>query len=442
MDTTWIKMLKAFGKEHKQGEQYEVDTEFATQLIETGYAEKAQDPTADLLTKLEKSFEKQQADTIEKITETINKSVKASIPAVAKSEDKGSLGEWLSCLGKMSNWYAQNKDQDGTKREKAFNMLNDKYKANYNQTTTTQGGFLVPVQYENELIYQSGFETAVFPNRVKPRAMSGKIDNFPTLDQTITPSGGNSAFIGGVTVAVVAEGTAPGSHTLAAYKQIQLTAKKLMATSQASTEVLENNNIGLEQRIKDDFSRAALSFLDYKAINGAGGSGDYTGVLNHAATITVERTTANRIKYADLANMYSKLTTGGLGSAFWLVNPNSFAEFLQVADAAGNAVWLPGSSAFAGPQLTFLGLPVVRHEGMPSKGSEGDVILFTGNAYHVGVNGALRVDVSDQFAFTSDLMTYRFTYRLDMIPALTAPILLQGGGSVSPFVQLSSVVAS
>lgn len=438
-NTTWVEMTRNF-KEYKKGEKYLLDDASANELIDAGLAAKSTDPANDIYVKFENTLKAREQSIVDKINEAVSHPVDVKLPAVARDE-KLSVGEFAVALGKTVSRNTSAED-----KEKAHNLLNNKYgkKSNLNQGTSTAGGYLVPQYWLEELIYQSGYEGAAFPDRVTIFPMESNILHLPTLDQTVTPSGGSSAMYGGVSVAIVAEGTAPSQNTQPAFKSTQLTAKKILATCQVTRELLDNSPISVEPMIQMLFGDATKAEINYQIVNATGGGSALLGVLNNSATISLNRTTANEITYADVCNMYSHLTPAHLNSAKWFVNPLALSQLFQMTDKSGRAVFLQGfQSAYDKPRNSIFGLEVVVTEAMPTLGSTGDIMLFSPQAYFVGVNKQLTIDASEHYAFTSDIITYRMTMRLDGAPALTAPIYLMDGISqVSPFVQLSSTVIS
>jgi HK97 family phage major capsid protein len=93
--------------------------------------------------------------------------------------------------------------------------------------------------------------------------------------------------------------------------------------------------------------------------------------------------------------------------------------------------------------LSLFGIPILRSEALPALGQSGDVLLVDLAAYAVAIGQEVTVDASSHYGFTSDSTFYRLTWLAQGKPMITAPItLLDGVTQVSPFVELSSTVAS
>jgi len=429
MDTVFVTMLTTVG-ENQEGETYEIDSATADKWVAAGLCEVVEAPTDKLFDKFEKAI----ADRDNKIVEELSKSlrnVNVKVPAVARHDDDNPENNFFVLVGKTAS-------KDSRVREKAYNTLANKYGkkdvVTSNETTTTAGGFLVPTEQAKELLRVEGYEGAAYPSRINVRPMQGKVLNLPALDQTVTPANGSSAFYGGVSIGVVAEGSAPAANTAPAFKQVVLTAQKVLATAQVTSELLSDSPLSVQSIISDGFKNAAVQWVDWNIFNGSG-SDELTGIIDHAATIKIARATASDITLADLAKMYSRLTPGSTKNAAWFINPLAMAKFPLLGNS-NHLVWLP-DGVNGKPVLTFLGLPIVACESLPSVGTAGDVVLADLRYYAFGLNTDVTVDASEHVGFTSDLVTYRMKFRVDGKPQLTAPIYLQNASdTVSPFVQL------
>lgn len=377
-------------------------------------------------------FEDIKAELIQEVRNEFQKEFKkVKLPAVAK-EDEGSFGEYLCAVG-------QTTAMDG-RREKAFNLLNNKYNAKaLTQGTDATAGFLVPEQWATNLLTVDGYDSVAF-NRVAKYPMATDKMYIPVKDYSVTPSGGSSAFNAGVSVAVVSEGNAPGAETKPAFKQLTLSAVKVLAYTDITTELIQNSPFAVEQIVQDSFRQTILNWIDYEVFNGT----DLTAIIGHASTIKVPRAASNAAtSLADFAKMYRRLTPRSVGRACWVVHPYVIGDLLQMKDANNNAIWLPNfHNASMAPVLSVFGLPVISSEFVPALGGEGDVCLVDLNHYALGINKDIVIEASRDFKFTSDIVTYRAAMRLAGKPVLTAPIkLADGSDTVSPFIVLDDATS-
>lgn len=378
-------------------------------------------------------FEEIKSGLIQEVRDEFQKEFKKiKIPAVAK-EDDGSMGDWLAQVGLTTC--------TDNRREKAFNTLANKYQAKaLTQGTNATAGFLVPEIWSNDLISIENYE-AVLYNRVKKYDMPTDQLYIPVRDYSVTPSGGSSAFNAGVSVAVVSEGSAPGSETKPNFKQLSLTAVKVLAFTDVTNELIQNSPQNLEMIVKESFQQTALDWIEYQMLNGT----SLTAIIGHASTINVPRTTANTVvALADWAKMVRRLTPRSMKRAIFVVHPYIYGELLQMKDANNNAIWLPNfHNSSDAPNLAVFGIPVYQSEFSPALGSEGDVCLVdVTQGYALGMNKDITVEASRDFKFTSDIVTYRMAMRLHGKPTLTAPIKLADTTStVSPLITLDDATS-
>ena len=352
-----------------------------------------------------------------------------SIPATPKTDD-GNLTEFVRLVGHTAY-------QDG-RREKALNTLANKYSVKTGemvQGTDGSGGFLVPEEYHQELFSIPDMPLALLP-RVTKLPMQTDVLRIPVYDQTVSPSNGSNAFNAGVSLAVVSEANAPASSTKPAFKQVALTAVKLLAKTQLSTELVDNSTPTATAIVSTALPKAVADYLEYSIING---SSPCAGIVGNAATIKVTRDTTASIKLIDLAGMYARFTGS---NPVWVINKSCTLELFNLADANGNNIWLPNQNVAGSVGTSIFGAPVLFSQYNPVLGSEGDVMLVDGSAYLLGQNADVRLEASRDFAFDTDLITYRIAWRGNGKPMITAPIKLADGTyTVSPFVVLDDATS-
>ena len=431
-----------FGKdcgEFKTGDVVEMDDSTAETLCKMGFCAETEAPAGEdeVGEKIEKALAERDSKIVAQITKAMASEVKVSIPATARDHSDESFGDYLQCLGRAAIGSPDI-------RTKAFNKLRDGYKVTASEGVNADGGYTVPVQYAKELLFVPGYDGAIYPKYIQPRPMGSKSLVIPALDQTLTPSAGQSAFYGGVQIGIVAEGTAPSANTQSEFKQVVLTAKKALATTVISNELLEDSIISMENYIKDVFQRASTWWINWSIFNGAGGSSALTGIINNGATISTTRQVANQVSLQDLGKMYARLAPDSRKNAVWFINPLVWAQLIMLGSTGGAAahyVWV-GNDAHADQPPKLFGLPVVPTELLPALGQVGDCVLADGRYYAFGMRHDITIDVSPHYLFPADQVVYRLKFRVDGAPQLTAPILLTQGGtnnSVSPFIQLGVV---
>lgn len=300
--------------------------------------------------------------------------------------------------------------------------------------TGAAGGYTVPQQFVPELFRAVGEDAVVRPRAfIQPMRYNTCLT--PMLDQTGVPSAaGKTEMYGGVIAHWTGEAESK-TETEPDFLQMELKAHKLAGYTQASDELLADSAVGLEALLRDLFGRAVAYAEDYAFFRGTG-VGQPLGILNSGALLTVQRNVANNVNLDDLSRMMRDFYTPSLsaGRGAWYINPRVLPEIVQLADAAGNVVWIP--NARDGLPMRMFSMPIYWTEKLPALGSTGDVLLADMNFYAIGDRQMTTIAASEHYAFTSDLTTWRFVHRVDGQPRISAPFYRDPTYQHSPFVAL------
>jgi len=294
------------------------------------------------------------------------------------------------------------------------------------------GGFLVPTEQMNELQGVLGENAIVRPRATIIRMRRRQI-SLPVLDQTATTSGIPHWF-GGLQFYWAEEG-AEKTESDASFREVTLSAHKLIGYTRASDELVSDAAISL-----GDFLAGPMGFgggvrwmEDYAFLHGTG-AGQPLGVVNAGATITVNRAATNAIGYADLCNMLESFLPSGRG--VWIITQSALSDLVQMSGPTGNASYIWGSAVEGAPNR-LLGLPVIWSEKASALGTAGDVILADFNYYLLGDRQATTVESTQYDYWRYDKTSWRVVHRVDGQPWLSAPLTYQDGSTqVSPFVIL------
>ena len=96
-------------------------------------------------------------------------------------------------------------------------------------------------------------------------------------------------------------------------------------------------------------------------------------------------------------------------------------------------------NAASAPYGTLLGRPIMVSEHMEPLGTTGDVLFADLGMYKTATRGGVRAAVSIHVRFDYGETAFRFDFRVDGQPWLTAPITpAAGGDTLSPFVALGT----
>jgi len=145
------------------------------------------------------------------------------------------------------------------------------------EATNSTGGYLVPTEFSNRLLALIQAK-AVIMSDCDIRQMNTNVKYIPKVTA-------------GTTARWVAEvGTITASQT--AYDRITLTAKKIAALTEVSTEMLEDNNVDVANTLVDQMGTDIALAIDLEMIEGTGGhftglrdTGSFTNAVDALGTI-------------------------------------------------------------------------------------------------------------------------------------------------------------
>mgnify|MGYP001168639250 CR=1 FL=1 len=306
-------------------------------------------------------------------------------------------------------------------------------KADMAEGVGATGGFLVPTEYRPELL---GITPP--PNSVRGRAsiipMRRRQVNIPVLNQANTTAS-VPHWYGGITANWTEEAEQKGK-TDPTFKQISLTAHKLVCYTVASDELLDDEAIGLASFLGGPMGfRGAIEWHEEYAFLVGTGAGQPLGVVNAGATIAVAPAALIGFGIADVVNMLEAFLPGANG--VWMLNQRHLSNLYGMVDPAGFLIFVPNINDTAPGKL--FGYPVVFTEKLPLPGTTGSVILCDWKYYLVGDRQGTTIESNNSELFRYDQTSWRAVHRVDGQPWLSAPLTLSDGSSqVSPFVQLST----
>ena len=259
----------------------------------------------------------------------------------------------------------------------------------------------------------------------------------PAIDYSLGGSGA-SPYLGGMIAGWSAEG-AGFPQTSAVLRQIELKANILSGYTVASRTLLADNQVGLQMVLTELFGETIGYYMDYAIFRGSGVN-QPQGIVGAATTLQQNRASAgNGATLADLAAMKGKQLPESVGRSIFMVSPSTYGTFIVMTDASGRVVWLPvmagpdQGSASVKPKMLVLGEEMVSSQLPASAGSSTDVALIDPDAYALGMRQDIEIGVSEHVNFLSNQLTWRFITRADGQPRINAPLTLQNGDQVSPF---------
>jgi len=307
----------------------------------------------------------------------------------------------------------------------------DEARSGMDMTTGSEGGVLVPPTYM-DTIFMVNPQAAVMRARATVIPAGSPADSaliIPTLDQS-----GTKGYFGGVAVNWIAEGGTK-VETTPALKDIQLFPKEVAAFVTVTDKLLRNS-AAAGSLVTTLLRGAIFASEDYQFLRG-NGVGKPTGIVGHASTVAVNRTTANTVVYNDLTNMLGRvmLPEDGGGELVFVANQSLLPKLMQMVTPLGQLVWQP--SAREGFPQTLVGYPLILNQRLPAAGTKGDLILIDPKKYLIKDGSALAIEASPHVYFTNNKTVIKGFWNVDGMPWMTTPVLTEDGSTtVSPFIVL------
>ena len=229
--------------------------------------------------------------------------------------------------------------------------------------TDSEGGYLVPDEYEATLIDKLTDENI----------MRG-------LATIITSANGDKKI-----PVVASHGEAVWTDEGEEYTEsddefgtVSLGAHKLSTIIKVSEELLNDSAFNLETYISSEFARRLGAAEELAFING-NGTGKPTGVIN-TAEVGVTSASANAITTDEIIDLYHSLRTPYRKNAAFLANDSTIKAIRKLKDSNGQYLWQPGLQA--GQPDTILNRPIHTSAYMPEIGSANKILLFGDLKYY------------------------------------------------------------
>jgi len=232
------------------------------------------------------------------------------------------------------------------------------------------------------------------------------------------------------TATIVGQGSSIGTSEPAFNAFTTLGAFKFSALSQLSRELVLDAGVDIVGFLAEQFGNAFGYAIGDKVVNGTG-TVENTGFLPVAGTGVTGSTGVSGAFTADNVIDLIYSLDGSLRQKptfAMLANSTSIAALRKLKDSYGQYLFNIGSGLDT--RDLVLGVPVIETPAMPSPAT-GANSLAVGDlkALYIRNAGGLQVDRSDDYAFGSDLATWRATWRIDSALVQKANIKKFKGGA-------------
>lgn len=346
-------------------------------------------------------------------------------PTPAKDNEKrfASFGEQLMAAYRAA-----------TPGGKVDERLTTRAASGLNETTPSDGGFLVQQDFVTELLKRT-YETGILASKVKKIPISTNANGMK-INAIDEDSRANGSRWGGVQT--YWEGEADEiTASKPKFRQMELSLKKLTGLCYATDELLQDA-AALEAVIRQAFAEEFGFKIDDAILSGSG-EGEPLGILNSGAIVTVakEASQTDIITVENLIKMWNRLWSRSRANAVWYIN-QELEPYLYTLKIGDKPVYIPAGGLSEKPYGTLFGRPVVPIEQCSAAGEVGDIILADIGQYLLIDKGGIKSASSIHVRFLYDENVFRFIYRVDGKPIWTKPLTpYKGSATVSPFVTLA-----
>ncbi len=192
---------------------------------------------------------------------------------------------------------------------------------------------------------------------------------------------------------------------------VTLSAYKYSFLTQVSRELVEDAGVDILGFLAQQVGNA-MGYSVNEALTIGTGTIQPNGIVTRAGS-AVTGTSLNPTADNLIDLVYSIDTAGRrLPGTGFQMNSSSIANVRKLKDGAGQYLFAPSLSADARDLL--LGYPIFENPSMATAASAVKPVIF-GHlpSYYVRQVGGLKLDRSDDFAFSNDLVTFRATFRVD-----------------------------
>lgn len=303
-----------------------------------------------------------------------------------------------------------------------------------NETTPSDGGFLVQEDFVTELLKRT-YETGILASRVKKIPISTN-SNTLKINAVDEESRANGSRWGGVQTYWEAEADEL-TASKPKFRQIELSLKKLTGLCYATDELLQDA-AALEAVIRQAFAEEFGFKMDDAILDGTG-EGEPLGILKSESLVKVDKESGQKdtLVVENIVKMWNRLWSRSRQNAVWYIN-QEIEPLLYTLKIGDTPVYVPAGGLSAKPYGALFGRPVIPLEQCSAPGEEGDIILADVGQYLLIDKGGVKAASSIHVRFLYDENVFRFIYRADGRPIWNKPLTpYKGTATVSPFVTLA-----
>ena len=264
--------------------------------------------------------------------------------------------------------------------------------------TDSEGGFLVPDEFERTLVEALQTEN-IFRQLARVIYTASGDRKIP-----VVASKGTASWVD-------EEGQIPDADD--AFGQVTISAFKLATMIKVSEELLNDSFFNLESYIAREFGRR-IGTKEEEAFFIGNGTGKPTGIFNATggATVGVTAASSTAITVDEIIDLYYALKSPYRRSAVFVTNDATVKAIRKLKDGAGQYLWQP--SVQAGTPDTILNRPLKTSSYVPTMASGAKTLAFGDFSYYwiADRQGRSFQRLNELFAATGQV-GFRATQRVD-----------------------------
>lgn len=267
--------------------------------------------------------------------------------------------------------------------------------------TGAAGGSTVPINFYNSLVAHMIETSSILQAGVRVLNTTG--GETIQIPKTTTHS----------TAGLVSEAASIGVSD-PAFSQASLSAFKYGVMVQVSRELVDDSAVDLMGYLSEETGRALGNAFGAHLVVGTGVSQPRGITLDSTLGVTTATGVVGVPTADNLIDLFYSLIAPyrNAPNAAWLMKDTSVGALRKVKDTTGQYIWQQG--LVAGAPDMILGKPVLTDPFMPATGLLAKSVLFGDfSRYFVRLAGGIRFERSDEYAFNTDLVTFRALLRGD-----------------------------
>jgi HK97 family phage major capsid protein len=267
--------------------------------------------------------------------------------------------------------------------------------------TATAGGNTVPTSFYDRLIAHLIEVSAIMQaGATILNTNSGEVIQVPKTTAHSSAS-------------IVTEGNAIGASD-PAFGQVPLGAYKYGTMIQVSRELLDDTGVDLEGYLAMQAGRALGNAFGAHAMTGTGTSQPRGVITDATLGVTGGTGVTGAFSGDNLIDLFFSVIAPYRASASckWIMKDSTVANARKLKDTTGQYIWQPGLQA--GSPDMILGKPVLTDPNVPATALSAKSLVFGDfSQFFVRFAGGVRFERSDDYAFNTDLVTFRALLRAD-----------------------------